>query len=484
MSNPHTQPENKPQGSQPQGNEPDIIETVSLYKRREKIYTRAFAGFYRNLRLYGGSLLFLLFFGTVWLQWGDRQAVLWDIPTRHFYIFGETFLPQDFILLSAMLMIAAFGLFFITVLAGRIWCGYACPQSVFTWVFMWAEKVTEGDRNKRMRLDKNPMSAEKFLRKLAKHLLWLAIALATAITFVGYFTPIRELITDLIAFDASPWASFWVGFFTLATYGNAGWLREQVCIYMCPYARFQSVMYDKDTLTVHYDDKRGESRGPRKRSVDPKEVGLGDCIDCKLCVHVCPTGIDIRDGLQYECISCGACADACDGIMDKMGYDKGLIRYTSESEVEGNKPHLLRPRLIGYFTVLCVIISAFTYALTHRSSLELEVLRDRQALYTLNSSGNIENIYTLKLVNKTQKAVSLNVTVEGLPNAILAGRTAIDVPAGEGASLPLRLSVAPEHLTGATNTDIEFSIVTVPLDGSDPVSASAESRFLSPRSAP
>ncbi len=466
--------------SSQQRNEPDIIETVSLYKRREKIYVRAFAGFYRNLRIYGGTLLFLAYFGTVWLQWGERQAVLWDIPTRHFYIFGQTFLPQDFILLSAMLMICAFGLFFVTVLAGRVWCGYACPQSVFTWVFMWVEKVTEGDRNKRMRMDKNPMSPEKFFRKLAKHGLWLGIALATAITFVGYFTPIRELIGNMISFEASAWATFWVGFFTVATYANAGWMREQVCIYMCPYARFQSVMYDKDTLTVHYDNQRGESRGPRKRSVNPKEVGLGDCIDCKLCVHVCPTGIDIRDGLQYECISCGACADACDGIMGKMGYDKGLIRYTSESELEGNKPHLLRPRLIGYFAVLCVIISAFSFALMNRNSLVLEALRDRQSLYTVNSAGHIENIYTLKLVNKSQQPQTLTVTVSGLPNAIVNGRTEITVGAGDGASLPLRLSVAPEYLTGATNTNIEFRISNAE-DGS---TATAESRFLSPRSAP
>ena len=459
-----------------QKNDPDIIETVNLYQRREKIYTRAFEGFYRNLRNYGGALLFLLYFGTVWLTWGDRQAILWDISTRQFHIFSETFLPQDFILLSWMLIICAFGLFFITVLAGRVWCGYTCPQSVFTWVFMWVEKITEGDRNKRIRLDKAPMNREKFARKLVKHVLWLLIALAVAITFVGYFTPIRELIGDLLTGQASGWAMFWVGFFTLATYGNAGWMREQVCIYMCPYARFQSVMYDKDTLTVHYDNKRGEKRGPRRRDADPKKLGIGDCIDCQLCVHVCPTGIDIRDGLQYECISCGACVDACNGIMDKMNYPKGLISYTSENALEGNKTHLLRPRLIGYFIALCVMTGLFIFTLTQRSLLELEVLRDRQSLYTENSAGHIENVYTLKLVNKSQHPQTLNISVSGLPGAIISGRQHIEVEPGDVASLPVRLSVPPALLTG-TNTTITFHVTSNTPDGP---SATVENRFLSP----
>jgi cytochrome c oxidase accessory protein FixG len=277
---------------------PAKVETVDLYANREKIYTRSFTGIFRNLRMLGGAALFLLYFGTVWLNWNGRQAVWWNLPERKFYIFGSTYWPQDFVLLSALLIIAAFGLFFITVFAGRVWCGYTCPQSVFTWVFMWAEKVTEGDRNQRMKLDKAPMTAPKFLRKLAKHGIWVGVSLVTAITFVGYFTPIRELIPELFTLQASGWALFWVGFFTVATYGNADYLREQVCIYMCPYARFQSVMFDQDTLIVSYDPRRGEHRGPRKRDADDKAQGLGDCIDCKMCVHVCPTGIDIRYGQQ------------------------------------------------------------------------------------------------------------------------------------------------------------------------------------------
>ena len=266
----------------------DANKTVDLYASREKIYTRAFTGLFRNLRMLGGAFLFLLYFGTVWLNWGGHQAVWWNLPERKFFIFGATFWPQDFILLSGLLIIAAFGLFFITVYAGRVWCGYTCPQSVWTWIFMWCEKVTEGDRNQRIKLDKAPMGANKLLRKFAKHSLWLLIGFATGVTFVGYFTPIRELVFEFFTGQADGWSYFWVGFFTLATYGNAGWLREQVCIYMCPYARFQSVMFDKDTLIVSYDPRRGESRGPRKKGVDYKALGLGDCIDCTMCVQVCP----------------------------------------------------------------------------------------------------------------------------------------------------------------------------------------------------
>ncbi|CAM3673764.1 cytochrome c oxidase accessory protein CcoG [Parendozoicomonas haliclonae] len=474
MSKPERQPDDHNKMSR---NDPDIIETVSLYQSREKIYVRAFEGFYRNLRNYGGALLFLIYFGTVWLTWGDRQAILWDLGTRQFHIFSETFLPQDFILLSWMLIICAFGLFFITVLAGRVWCGFTCPQSVFTWVFIWVEKITEGDRNKRMRLDKAPMSLNKFFRKFAKHLIWLLISMAVGITFVGYFTPIRELVGDLVTLEASGWALFWVGFFTLATYGNAGWLREQVCIYMCPYARFQSVMYDRDTLTVHYDTARGESRGPRKRNADPKELGIGDCIDCNLCVHVCPTGIDIRDGMQYECISCGACADACNGIMDKMGYEKNLISYTSENALEGNKSPLLRPRLIGYFIALCVITGMFLYTLTQRSMLELEVLRDRQSLYSMNSAGQIENVYTLKLVNKTQQPVDLKISVEGLPDATIRGKKVFTAEPGMVESLPIRLAVPAEAMTGQYNTTIIFHVDSVAPNGPQ---ATVEGRFISP----
>lgn len=449
--------------------------TSDLYAAREKIYTRSFSGLFRNLRLVGGALLFALYFGTVWLNWNGRQAVFWDLPERKFYIFGATFWPQDFILLSALLIICAFGLFFITVFAGRVWCGYTCPQSVFTWVFMWAEKVTEGDRNQRMKLDKAPMSGNKFLRKLAKHSIWLGVSLAIGITFVGYFTPIRQLVPDLVTFQVGGWALFWVGFFTLATYGNAGYLREQVCIYMCPYARFQSVMFDKDTLIVSYDPRRGERRGPRKKEADYKAMGLGDCIDCTMCVQVCPTGIDIRDGLQVECIGCAACIDACDTIMDKMNYPRGLISYTTEHNLSGQKTNLVRPRLIGYAVALVAMMGVFAYAVSDRSLVKLDVLKDR-VLYRENEQGRIENVYTLKLMNKGQTEQTFVIEASGLEGLQYEGRSEIRIEAGELVTVPVELSVKPEQLPSSTN-DIVFRIKSV---DDDSINDEAESRFIGP----
>ncbi|WP_349569576.1 cytochrome c oxidase accessory protein CcoG [Azotobacter salinestris] len=450
-------------------------DNVDLYVQREKIYTRAFTGLYRNLRRVGGLVLFILFFGTVWLNWDGRQAVWWDLPERKFYIFGATFWPQDFMLLSWLLIICAFGLFFVTVFAGRVWCGYTCPQSVFTWVYMWAEKVTEGDRNQRMKLDKAPMSGQKLLRKMAKHGIWLGVALLTAITFVGYFTPIRQLVPDLLTLDVGGWALFWIGFFTLATYGNAGFLREQVCVYMCPYARFQSVMFDKDTLIVSYDPNRGEKRGPRKKGIDYKAQGLGDCIDCTMCVQVCPTGIDIRNGLQFECIGCAACIDACDSIMEKMNYPKGLISYTTEHTLSGEKTSLLRPRLVGYAIALIAMTSVFGYAVSNRSLVELDVLKDR-VLYRENDDGRIENVYILKVMNKAQRDLTFVIDAEGLDGLIYEGQREVRANAGEILSIPVELSLDPDKLPSSTN-DIVFRIQSA----DDPsIHQDAESRFIGP----
>ncbi|EWC42552.1 cytochrome c oxidase accessory protein CcoG [Pseudomonas stutzeri] len=446
-----------------------------LYAAREKIYTRAFSGLFRNLRRVGGAVLFILFFGTVWLNWNGRQAVWWDLPERKFHIFGATFWPQDFMLLSWLLIICAFGLFFITVFAGRVWCGYTCPQSVFTWVFMWAEKITEGDRNQRMKLDKAPMSANKFLRKLAKHAIWIGVGILVAITFVGYFTPIRQLVPDLLTFNVNGWAAFWIGFFTLATYGSAGYLREQVCIYMCPYARFQSVMFDKDTLIVSYDPRRGEKRGPRKKDADYKAMGLGDCIDCTMCVQVCPTGIDIRDGLQIECIGCAACIDACDAIMDKMNYPRGLISYTTEHNLSGQKTRLVRPRLIGYAVALLAMMSLFSYAVYDRPLVKLDVLKDR-VLYRENEQGNVENVYTLKVMNKAQREQTFVIEASGLEGLVYEGRNEIRAEAGELVTVPVELSIAPENLPSSTN-EIVFHVRSV---DDESINDDADSRFIGP----
>ncbi|AYF88124.1 cytochrome c oxidase accessory protein CcoG [Pseudomonas sp. JS3066] len=440
------------------------------------VHTRSFTGFYRDLRRLGAGLLCLLFFGTLWLDWDGRQAVLWSLEDSKFYIFGATFWPQDFILLSGLLIICAFGLFFITVFAGRVWCGYTCPQSVWTWIFMWCEQITEGDRNQRIKLAAAPWSAGKLLRRSAKHGLWLAISLATAITFVGYFTPVRDLVANLATWEVGGTALFWVIFFTAATYINAGWMREQVCIHMCPYARFQSVMFDKDTLIVSYDATRGESRGPRKKGSDPKTQGLGDCIDCQMCVQVCPTGIDIRDGLQIACIGCAACIDACDSIMDRMGYARGLVGYSSERALEGGKTHLLRPRLIGYAIALMLMIIALFWLGATRPQLSVDVIKDR-GMFRENAVGEIENIYNLKLINKTQREQRYVVELADAPGFRLQGEHQVSIGAGEILSLPV--SVAHTDDSGpAGSRPLRFVVRSL----DDPTTeTSANSTFVSPR---
>jgi len=394
------------------------------------IHTRSFTGLYRSLRLYGAGALFVLYFGTAWLNWNGRQAVLWDLGKSQFHIFGATFWPQDFVLLSAILIIAAFGLFFITVFAGRVWCGYTCPQSVWTWVFMRIEHFTEGERHQRIKLDNAPWSINKLLRRTSKHGLWLGVSLLTALAFVGYFTPIRALSHDLISFNLGTSESVWLFLFTAATYLNAGWLREKVCRDMCPYSRFQSVMFDSDTLLVTYDARRGENRGARKKEINAKAAGLGDCIDCTVCVQVCPTGIDIRDGLQLDCISCGACIDACDSVMDKMDYARGLIRYTSERALAGGQTRFLRPRLVAYAATLLVMFGAFVWGVEQRDLIALDVHKDR-GLFRENSQGQIENIYVLKVINKTQQARDYAIALVDSPDFALNGQQQVSLEPGE-----------------------------------------------------
>ena len=439
------------------------------------IHTRSFTGVFRTLRVGGAGLLFLAFFGTVWLNWGGRQAVLWDLSESKFHIFGATFWPQDFILLSALLIICAFGLFAITVFAGRVWCGYTCPQSSFTWLFMWCEKVTEGERNQRIKLQAAPWSLNKLARRSAKHTLWLGISVLTGLTFVGYFTPIRPLAAELLTWQMGGVSLFWVLFFTGATYINAGWLREAVCMHMCPYARFQSVMFDKDTLTISYDAARGEQRGPRKRDLPPAQVGLGDCIDCQLCVQVCPTGIDIRDGLQMECIGCAACIDACDSIMDKMGYARGLVSYTSEHQLQGGKTHLLRPRLIGYSAVLVVMLAALVVALIERPMVSLDVTKDR-GMFRENSLGLIENIYSLKVINKTQQRQEYRLELVDAEGFQLQGKTQASLAAGEIVDIPVSVALLADTPASSSQT-LRFKVTDV----DEPwIYTAADSRFVAP----
>jgi polyferredoxin len=496
----------------------------SLYASERKVYPRDVSGRFQKLRIAAVFWLLGMFYAFPWLRWDGRQAVLFDLPARKFHVFALTFWPQDFPYLALLLIIAALALFFFTALAGRLWCGYACPQTVWTEVFLWMERLTEGDRGRRMKLDAAPWTGAKLLRKAAKHSLWFVFALWTGFTFVGFFTP----ITDLAALHWGGWETFWVWFYALATWGNAGFLREQVCKYMCPYARFQSAMFDRNTLIIAYDPMRGEPRGPRKRGLDsvlergrglldkltaydfvfrsaqhptaadnrlqargtitfdrPAEPALplpafapeqlGDCIDCTICVQVCPTGIDIRNGLQYECIACGACIDACDSVMDKMGYPRGLIRNTTQNAIDGKPTRVLRPRIFVYGALLLALVIGWTWGVGHRSMLIAEVLRDRNALYRIAEAGQVENAYTLKLVNKDEHAQSFKVRLESpTPGIVLrGGDQAVVAGPGQVVSIPV-VARAPASVAG--RHEVHFLVESA--DGK--VRRSVDSSFFGP----
>jgi cytochrome c oxidase accessory protein FixG len=454
--------------SKPQG--------AALYESAKKIYPREIGGRFDRLSRIATITLLGLFYAVPWLVMDDRQAVLFDLPARKFYIFGLTLWPQDFPYLALLLMILAYMLFFFTALGGRLWCGFACPQTVWTEIFIWMEQLTEGTRSQRMKLDKAPWSWNKLRRKGAKQLLWITFSLWTGFTFVGYFQPIRELGVDIVALEVGGWTLFWGLFYGFATYGNAGYMREQVCKYMCPYARFQSAMFDKDTLIISYDESRGEPRGGRKRSEDPKEKGLGDCIDCQLCVQVCPTGIDIREGLQYECIACAACIDACDSIMDRMDYPRGLVRYTTENALHGKASRVLRPRVLVYATLLLVLVGGLVTSMAMRTPVILDVIRDRNTLYREIPGDIIENIYTLKLINQMNEARSFAVSVSGFEGVMLDGAPdLVEVDAGGVLSLPVRVRAQRDDTYGIMN--IEFSITAADDPG---VTVTEDSRFLGP----
>jgi cytochrome c oxidase accessory protein FixG len=447
----------------------------NLYEKREKIFTRSIEGFYQNIRLFTGWPLLLGYFLLPWLTLDDRPAILFDLPARQFHILWLTFWPQDFGYLYWGLMIAAFLLFFITTLLGRVWCGYTCPQTVWTAIFMWAEQVAEGVRHQRINLEQAPWSLQKLAKRVLKHGMWMGFAALTGITFVAYFYDVRELLVDAYLWRLSEEAVFWVGFFTLATYINAGWMREQVCLYMCPYARFQSAMFDKDTLIVSYDASRGEARGPRKRRVEPATLGLGDCIDCSLCVQVCPPGIDIRDGLQYECINCAYCIDACDAIMGRMGYDAGLIAYTTEHQQAGLGWTWKRPKLLGYGMAVMVMMSLFGYSLYSRVPLGLDVMRNRGELYQEVPGGLIRNTYSVKILNMGRQDHEMLLAVSGLPEPRLVPDDIVWVRAGEIYELSVDVLVDPDLLS-AVNTTIEFEVTTVDQQWQ----ADSESRYLGP----
>ena len=437
-----------------------------LYQAHQKIYPRSVQGIFAKWRWGFVFLTQIIFYCLPWLEWGQRQAVLFDLGARRFYIFGIVLYPQDFIYLTGLLVISAFALFLFTAIAGRLWCGFACPQTVYSEIFMWIERKVEGDRTARMRLDSQDMSLEKLVKKWYKHFLWIGFSIWTGFTFVGYFTPIRDLGMEFFLGNMSSWEVFWVFFYGFATYGNAGFMREQVCKYMCPYARFQSAMFDKDTLIVSYDTERGEPRGSRSRKADPAALNLGACVDCSLCVQVCPTGIDIRKGLQYECIGCGACADVCDKVMDKVGYARGLVKYSTEHAMQNNwtsaqtLQHVFRPRVLIYTGILLLVIGLLLSSLLTRQSFKVDVVRDRASLARIVSGGHIENVYRLQIMNVAEKRQHFKVKAEGLHELkVMTDSEEFVVESTQSRWISVRLQV-PFDAAVPGSYPIKFSIET------------------------
>ncbi len=465
----------------PVGAESSQTEVISLYEAQKKIYPRSISGVFARWRWAMVFLTQLVFYGLPWLEWGQRQMVLFDLGARRFYIFGLVLYPQDFIYLTGLLIISALSLFLFTAVAGRLWCGFSCPQTVYTEMFMWIEHKVEGDRSARMRLDNGPWTFEKIWKKTVKQAIWIAVAFWTGFTFVGYFVPIRELGEELLALQGG-WQIFWVIFYGLATYGNSGFLREQVCKYMCPYARFQSAMFDRDTLVVSYDPERGEPRGPRNKMVDHKAAGLGDCIDCTLCVQVCPTGIDIRNGLQYECIGCGLCVDACNTVMDKMKYPRGLIRFSTQNGVKNHwtqsqmLKRVLRPRVLFYSAVLVVLCIGMLASLVVRTPLKVDIVRDRAALSRIVAGGKLENIYRLQIMNATEGAQRYTISAHGMEGLEVASETAIDIGPAESRWVVVRLQIPYGSASPGSHT-VYFDIQAQ----GDKAQVAEKSVFLVPR---
>jgi cytochrome c oxidase accessory protein FixG len=454
---------------------------VSFYEKHKKVYIRDVKGWWTTWRWAFVWFTQILFYGLPWLQWNERQAVLLHLVERKFYFFGLILWPQDVFYLALLLIISAYALFLFTAIAGRLFCGYACPQTVYSEIFMWVENRIEGDRLTRMKTDQAPMSGRKLRVKTVKHAIWVLISLWTGFTLVAYFTPIDELLAAL-PFGLSGWESFWIFFYAGFCYMQAGFLREQVCKYMCPYARFQGVMFDPDTLIITYDPERGEPRGLRRKGVDAKAAAQGDCVDCNLCVVVCPTGIDIRKGTQYECIGCGACIDACDPVMDKVGLPRGLIRYTTENALAKHfsakdvATHILRPRIVIYMLILLAITAAAIWSLATRVPLKVDVIRDRSTLAREADDGSIENIYNLKVMNTTEEPKRYRLSVEGLAGIGIVGDRLVEVDSAQNHEVTVVVRVPPESGRKGANT-IHFDIKA---EGHGDIAVREKASFLFP----
>ncbi|CAN5781039.1 cytochrome c oxidase accessory protein CcoG [soil metagenome] len=457
-------------------------EAASLYVSERKVYPRSIKGVFASWRWAMVFVTQLVFYGMPWIDWGERQMVLFDLAARRFYVFGLVLYPQDFIYLTGLLVVSALALFLFTAVAGRLWCGFTCPQTVYSEMFLWIEAKIEGERGARMRLDGEAASAEKLVKKTFKHILWLGLSLWTGFTFVGYFTPIRELGMQFLQTQMGSWNVFWSLFYGFATYGNAGFMREQVCKYMCPYARFQSAMFDRDTLIVGYDAARGDVPGPRARGVDARALGLGDCTDCGLCVQVCPVGIDIRNGLQYECIGCGLCVDACNSVMDKMHYPRGLIRFSTQNAIAGGwstaqiRRRMRRPRVLIYTSVFLLLACAMLVTLSLRVPLKVDVVRDRGALSRIAPGGRLENVFRLQIMNATETAQAYVIGASGLPGLSVQPQDDIVVAPTASRWVVVTLQIPYGSATPGSHP-VTFEIMTT--DGAAHVSE--KSVFLVPR---
>jgi len=456
-------------------------EGSGLYMAHQKVYPRHVDGPFARMRWWMVLATQLVFYGVPWLEWGQRQSVLFDLGARRFYLFGLVLYPQDLIYLTGLLVVSALSLFLFTAVAGRLWCGYTCPQTVYTEIFMWVEQKIEGNRIARMRLDGEALSLEKLVKKWFKHLVWLGIAMWTGFSFVGYFTPIRELGMEFLQTRMGSWEVFWVFFYGFATYGNAGFMREQVCKYMCPYARFQGAMFDRDTLIVSYDPQRGEPRGLASKD-QAGGTSFGDCIDCDLCVQVCPTGIDIRNGSQYECIGCGLCVDACNTVMQRVKKPAGLIRYATQNSMAGGWParqmwaRVVRPRVLIYSAVLLALCVALLASLVVRTPLKVDVVRDRASLAHLVEGGRLENVYRLQIMNATERQQNYSVSAEGLNGLTVAPAEPVAVGAAESRWVAVRLQI-PFEGTAPGAHPIHFLVRS--LDGA--ASVSEKATFVVPR---
>ncbi|RUO33184.1 cytochrome c oxidase accessory protein CcoG [Aliidiomarina soli] len=416
-----------------------------------KIYIREETGKYQRIRRYLNVILVLLFILLPFIQYHGQQAILFDVGEQTLTLFSIKLFPQDLIIFGLLFMLSAFALFFVSVRYGRVWCGFTCPQTVWSLLFNWVERRIEGTHNQSRALDKAPWRPEKIIKKSAKHALWLAISLITALTFMSYFVPLRQLYSDFFTLSSSALVMGWVMTLAVCTYLNAGWMREKMCQHMCPYSRFQSAMFDASTKVVTYDATRGENRGPRKRG--QAVANLGDCVDCKLCVQVCPAGIDIRDGLQYECINCGLCVDACNKVMDKFGYAKELIGFRGEKAASS--------RGIGqwlYGVASVVMLAGIVLWATTWQSFEVGVIRDRQSLYRINNDGMVENTYTLTLLNKSSYTKTFDLTVAGLEGATLSEAGTFTVEPGEKRNFVLTLTVDDEPEAKVSNFDFIFEV--------------------------